>query len=252
MTTMAESETDRWERLARGRQIQRLPKRFYKEAAISQVREILLDGRAVKTPLKKPLALPTMPLAEAVAAEWRAQVGVIDPHSMPLTKLANTAIDRVPAERSAIVVELVSYAGNDLVCYRADHPTELAARQSASWDPIVAWADRSLGVAFLTTAGVTHRPQSPSALSAFKSAIDAIDDFRLVGLHAMATLSGSALLALTVATSETPAEDAWAAATVDERWQNEVWGEDHEAAQRRKAQAGEFIAAARFVNLACA
>jgi chaperone required for assembly of F1-ATPase len=245
-----ETEAQRLDRLAHGRQLQRLPKRFYKEVAISPARDILLDGRAVKTPLKKPLTLPTIALAEAIALEWRAQSEVINPHAMPLTKLANTAIDRAPMERPAIVGELVAYAGNDLVCYRADHPAALVTAQKAEWDQALEWADRVLGAMFFATAGVSHVPQPPEAIAAFEAAIASFDDFRLIGIHAMATLSGSALLATIVAMGGQTPEDAWSAATVDERWQNKLWGEDAEARDRRDAQGRDFVAAARFVNLA--
>src|SRR5436190_10129506 len=139
-----ETEDQRWERLSRDRIHRPLPKRFYKSVAVTDQLGIALDGRNVKTPLKAALVLPMRPLAEAVAAEWDAQVDVINPHVMPLTKLANTAIDRANSESSKIATEILEFAGSDMVCYRAESPAGLVLRQTAHWDPIIAWAKSEL------------------------------------------------------------------------------------------------------------
>ena len=157
MTT--ETEDQRFERLSRDRIQRPLPKRFYKSVTVTEQLGIALDGRSVKTPLKAPLVLPTRALAEAVAAEWDAQIEVINPHAMPLTKLANTAIDRAIAEKSKITAEILEFAGSDMVCYRAESPAGLVLRQTTHWDPIIAWA--KVGPESQFCNGEHHHPQAP-------------------------------------------------------------------------------------------
>jgi chaperone required for assembly of F1-ATPase len=245
-----ETEDDRWERLSRDRIRRPLPKRFYKSVAVTGQLGIALDGRNVKTPLKAELVLPTRPLAEAVAAEWDAQVGVINPHAMPLTKLANTAIDRAVTEKSKIAAEILEFAGSDLVCYRAESPAGLVKRQTIHWDPIIAWAKADLNFNFATVTTITHKRQSPAALQALEIYINSLDPFSFVAVHNLATLTGSALLAAMTAAGNIPADAAWLAANVDEDWQIETWGEDAEAGARRTGRFKEFSACVRFANLA--
>ena len=164
-----ETEDQRWERLSRDRIHRPLPKRFYKSVAATDQLGIALDGRSVKTPLKAPLVLPTRALAEAVAAEWDAQIDVINPHAMPLTKLANTAIDRAIPEKSKIVAEILEFAGSDMICYRAESPAGLVQRQKTHWDPIIAWAKTDLKVEFKVVNTITHKRQSPAGSPGFGS-----------------------------------------------------------------------------------
>ncbi len=245
-----ETEDQRWERLSRDRIHRPLPKRFYKSVAVTDQRGIALDGRPVKTPFKVALVLPTRALAEAVAAEWDAQFDVINPHAMPLTKLANTAIDRVHSERSKIAEEILEFAGSDLVCYRAQGPAGLVKRQSIHWDPIIAWAKAGLNGEFATVSTITHKPQSPPALQALEAHVKSLGPFSLVAVHALTALTGSALLAGMVASGKVAPDAAWLAANVDEDWQIETWGEDAEAAARRAGRFKEFTACVTFVNLA--
>lgn len=245
-----ETEDERWERLSRDRIHRPLPKRFYKTVAVTGQLGITLDGRNVKTPLKAALVLPTRPLAEAVAAEWDAQVDVIKPHAMPLTKLANTAIDRAISEGPKIAAEILEFAGSDMVCYRAESPAGLAKRQTTHWDPITSWAKSDLNVNFTTVSTITHKLQSPAALQALEAHIKSLDPFSFVAVHNLTTLTGSALLAAMVAIGKIPADAAWLAANVDEDWQIETWGEDAEAMARRAGRFNEFSACVRFVNLA--
>ncbi|MEO9167031.1 MAG: ATP12 family protein, partial [Aestuariivirga sp.] len=164
---MAEETPDqRFERLSQDRIDRPLPKRFYKDVSVGADSSILLDGRGVKTPLKAKLVLLTVKLAQAVADEWRVQDKLINPALMPLTKLANTAIDRVGVERAHIAGEVKSFAGNDLVCYRAEQPAELVALQTQHWDRALAWAEKNLGTKFNTTKGVVHIAQPSAALQA--------------------------------------------------------------------------------------
>ncbi len=245
-----ETEDERWERLSRDRIHRPLPKRFYKSAAVTDQLGIALDGRHVKTPLKAALVLPTRALAEAVAAEWDAQVDVINPHAMPLTKLANTGIDRATTEKSKIAAEILEFAGSDMVCYRAESPAGLVKYQTTHWDPIIAWAKADLKVDFATVNTITHKRQSPAALQALEAHITSLDPFSFVAVHNLSTLTGSALLAAMTAAGKIPADAAWLAANVDEDWQIETWGEDAEAAARRAGRLVEFSACVRFVNLA--
>jgi chaperone required for assembly of F1-ATPase len=229
-------------------------KRFYKSATVGE-REgggfaVLLDGRQVKTPAGKPLAVPARGLAEAMAAEWNAQGETIVPATLPLTKLANTAIDAVAERSGEVADDIVKYAGTDLVCYRAEYPSGLVAAQAAAWDPILSWAAAKLGAPLLTTAGIAHVAQPEASLAALRGVVAAMGAFRLAALHVMTTLTGSALIALAHAEGELNTAAAWAAAHTDERWQVSQWGEDFEAAQRLKARLAEFEAASRFFRLA--
>ena len=245
-----ETEDQRWERLSRDRIHRPLPKRFYKSVAVTDQLGIALDGRNVKTPLKAALLLPTRPLAEAVAAEWDAQVDVINPHAMPLTKLANTAIDRAISEKSKIAAEILEFAGSDMVCYRSESPAGLVHRQTTHWDPIIAWAKADLNVDFAMVSTITHRRQSSAALQALEAHVKSLDPFSFVVVHNLATLMGSALLATMVAAGKILPDAAWLAANVDEDWQIETWGEDAEASARRAGRLNEFSACVTFVNLA--
>lgn len=228
-----------------------LARRFYKEASVGDVApfQILLDRRAVKTPKKRALAVPTKALAEAIAEEWQAQQEFVDPSRMPLTRFANTAIDAVSETENAVAADIVAYAGSDLVCYRAETPEELVALQSREWNPIVAWADATLGATFRVVPGVMHVEQPPVALAAVAKALTPHDAFRLTGLHVLTTLMGSALLTLALARGALTADAAWSAAHVDEDYQISLWGEDAEAVARRRGRRAEFDAASRWLVL---
>ena len=225
-----------------------LPKRFYKSAGVA-ARDggfaLELDGRPARTPAKNPLVLPTRALAELIAAEWDAQTETIDPGAMPATRLANSAIDGVKPKMRAVRDEIASYAGADLLCYRAGEPDALIIAQAASWDPVLDWAHDELGARFILSEGVRHVEQPEPTLRAISAALEAIDDpFALAALHVMTTLMGSALLALAVAKARLAAEEAWRAAHIDEDFQIGRWGEDAEAAARREARWRDMAAAA--------
>jgi chaperone required for assembly of F1-ATPase len=224
-------------------------RRFYKDASVTAENGIALDGRPLRTPMKHVLSLPTRALAEAIAAEWQSQGEKIEPATMYLTRLANTAIDRVPLHRAAIEQELVDYAGSDLVCYRAESPAELVLRQARHWDPVLAWALQELGAEFAVTSGVMHRRQKQDTLEAYRSRIGTLSSFETACIHALATLTGSALIALMLTEGAIDPDTAWAAAHVDEDYQIEHWGWDHEARLRRDRRHAEFRASVRFRNL---
>jgi chaperone required for assembly of F1-ATPase len=227
-------------------------KRFYKDATIARTEEgyvVRLDGRPVRTPGRRVLAVPARPLAAAVAAEWRAQGDRVDPASMPLTRLASTALD-LAERRPAIVDEIAAYAGTDLLCYRAEAPPDLVARQQAAWQPLLDWASARYGATLAVTAGVVPRPQPPEALAALRRAVEACDDMALVALHAATVAAGSLILALALLEGRLDAAEAYALSQLDETFQVEKWGEDAEAARRRAALRDDIAQAARFHRLA--
>jgi chaperone required for assembly of F1-ATPase len=229
-----------------------LPKRFYKKVMTRDDGEgaaLLLDGKPVRTPGKASLVLPTRALAEAVAGEWRAQGERIDPMTMPLTKLANSTIDGVRGREQAVIDDIVKHAGSDLLCYRAQGPRELVEAQGKHWDPVLAWAKAVLGAPFGRVEGIVHTAQPSASLERIKRELAGRDAFSLAALHVMTALTGSALLALAVARGQMTPEEAWAAAHVDEDWQISKWGEDAEAASRRKDRWRDFSAAARTLAL---
>lgn len=233
-----------------------LPKRFYSEVSVCEEPTggfaIMLDGRPVRTPKKLPLLVPTRPLADAIAAEWAAQAERIDPATMPLSKLAIAAIDGVAGSMLEVAADIVRFAGSDLLCYRAEAPSVLAALQADVWDPILGWVEGESGARFLLAEGVMPVTQSPQALSRFGDLVVPYGAFALTCLHVMTTLTGSAFLSLAVAKGRLSVDEAWAAAHLDEDWQIARWGVDVEAADRRARRHAEMQAAGRFHELLAA
>ncbi len=231
-----------------------LRKRFYERAQVVDTgvdggAQILLDGKPVKTPARHALVAPTHPLAHAIAAEWETQKDVIDPALMPLTRLANAAIDAVRDASAAVTDEIAKYLDTDLLCYRADAPAALVDLQSAAWDPVLHWAREQFGSRFVLAQGVVHVPQSREAIAAVRAAIPA-DPWRLAAVSSITTLTGSALLALALAHGALDADAAWAAAHVDEDWQMSQWGKDDLALARRAFREAEFRAAVAVLKFA--
>lgn len=210
---------------------------------------IALDGRPVRTPAKQALSLSTRGLADAIAAEWSGQGERVDPLSMPLTQLANTALDRVPITREAAVADILGYGDTDLVCYRVTGPQELVARQTERWDPILDWAGRRLGCRPATTTGLSALEQPRAFHDALRAAVAPLDDFRLAGMHLATGVSGSVLLGLALVEGALDAEAAFDAAMVDDLYQLDRWGEDKEARERLDRVRLDLEAAARFVRL---
>jgi chaperone required for assembly of F1-ATPase len=223
-----------------------LRERFYQHAGTASGAEghaVQLDGKPVQTPARRPLAAPSLPLAQALAAEWEAQRDKIDPAAMPLTRLANSIIDGVADAPGPVKAEIEKYLASDLLFYRAANPEQLRARQARLWDPILIWAKDTLGADFEIGEGVIHVAQPAAALKAASAAIPD-DPWQLGALHVMTTLTGSALIALAVLRGELSADDAWLAAHVDEDWNMEQWGRDELALERRAFRRAEFDAAA--------
>ena len=227
-------------------------KRFYKEVSVAATgagHRVLLDGRPMKTPLRRVLETPSLPLAEAVAQEWHAQGPEIEPLTMPLTRLVSTALDRVGPERTAIVANLLAYAHTDLLCYRAPHPADLRARQVAVWQPILDWLEAEHAIALSVVHGIMPVTQSPASLAAAEAALNALSDEVLTALQASVATTGSLALGLALVHRRITPAEAFAAAQLDETYQNETWGEDAEAMRRRARLSDEVAAVGRYLTL---
>ena len=227
-------------------------KRLYEEVSVTNGPggfTVLLDGKPIRTPASGQLTLPTKPLAEAVAEEWRGQIDTIRPDTMLLTKLANTAIDRVAANRGAVVEQILVFAKSDLVCYRAEAPEELVRRQADIWNPLLDWVQLRYGARLRSGTGIAFVEQQTEALDGLARGIAERDVFALVALHAAATLLGSAVVALALADSRLQPHDAFAAAQLDEIYQAEKWGVDREAEMPSRRKAAELLEIARFLRL---
>lgn len=223
-----------------------LPKRFYKTVSVEPVDGgfvVRLDGRAVRTPGKALLALPDEAAAALVAAEFDAQAETIDPVTMPVLRLVNTALDGVATDPQAVLEDIVRFASSDLLCYRADGPQGLVQRQNASWDPVIDWARAALDARFNLAEGVIHVEQPRETIAVLGAHLkQRAEPLKLAALHVMTTLTGSALLALAVEAGKLDAEAGWTAAHIDEDWQIEHWGEDAEATARRAQRKRDFVA----------
>ena len=227
-------------------------KRFWKSAAAIRAEggfAISLDGRPVRTPARAELIVPGRQLADAIAQEWASQPDDFDPRQMPLTGLANAAIDRVAPDPAAFADGLARYAETDLTCYRAAEPDELVARQAEHWDRLLDWARGRYDIHFELVTGIIHRPQPRPTLERLTAAVRALDPFRLAGLSPLVTIGGSLIAGLAVLSGDLDAETAFAATHLDELWQAEQWGEDALAAQARAHRQRDFMAAARFLDL---
>lgn len=226
-------------------------KRFWKSVEVVEADEgfaIALDDRRVKTPARADLVVPTRALASAIAAEWNECGEDVDPRMMPLTGLANAAIDRIAPEKASHAAGIASYGETDLVCYRAEGPEALVRQQLESWDALLAWARRRFDVDFACQAGVMHVPQPEDTIRKLAHAVTTLDAFELAGLSPLVTIGGSLVAALAVLEEMMPAEAAWEAVSLDERWQLEQWGDDPEARNALDARRRDFLAAARFLE----
>lgn len=211
---------------------------------------MLLENRPVRTPAGAQLVLPTAVLAAAVVNEWLAQSETLRPETMPLTRLAATALDRIGPYRAAVVDSLAEYAGSDLICYRAEDPLELVALQTALWQPLVDWTAQACGAQLAVCAGVLPLVQPQPALDALRAMIEATSDRQLAALASVVPASGSLVVALAMLHGRLDAEGAVEAALLDERWQAERWGVDQEAEARRAEIADDIRSAALFLSLA--
>lgn len=227
-------------------------KRFWKAAAVVE-RDggfgVELDGRAVNTPNKTPLVVPTRAMAQAIAVEWDAQVDKIDPLTMPVTRGANSAVDKVAPQQAEVVADLANYGDSDLLCYRAAGPQELIARQAEKWDPVLDWAAEAFGARLTVGEGVMHVAQPPALLAKLHAEVASFDNFALAGVHDLIAISGSLILALSVTRGALKPEEAWILSRLDEHWQAELWGDDDEALVHEALKKAAFMDAARFYRL---
>jgi len=227
-------------------------RRVYREVRVAPAGggwSILLDARTLHTPAQAPLLLPRRGLAAAIAAEWDAQTDKVVPAAMPLMQLAATAIDRTETQRRQVIDEIVGYGATDLVCYRAERPADLVARQSAAWQPLLDWLTLRFDAPLLVTTGVIPRAQPETALAAVRAAVEARDPFWSTALHSATTACGSVVIGLALVERRLDAEGAWQASQLDESFQIEAWGEDAEAAARRAGLKRDIEATWRFMEL---
>lgn len=227
-------------------------KRFWKDAAVAAGEggfAILLDGRGVRTPARAPLVAPTAPLAEAIAAEWRAQGEEVDPRVMALTGLANAAIDHAARDPAGFAATLTPYAETDLLCYRDDRDDALVAEQAAAWNPLLAWAEKRFGIEFVLARGVMHMAQPPATIGALQDAVRALPPFRLAALSPLVTISGSLVAALAVEAGARDAGELWPVLCLDALHQERLWGSDAAATAQRAAHERDWLSAARFLEL---
>lgn len=230
----------------------RFSKRFYKTATSRPSEDgfvVMLDERDLKTPGRNAVRVPTEGLARAVAAEWAAQEGHIDPSTMPRTRIVTTAIDRVAPDNGLAVDEITRYAGSDLVCYRAEEPAELVERQAEAWDPLLEWISSTHKASLRPTNGIIHVTQAADDLARIGEFVAALDPIRVTALHTLVTIAGSAVIGLAVLQNRLDADQGYAASRIDETYQAAKWGEDEEAAERARFHKAEFDAASEVIRL---
>ena len=224
-------------------------KRFWSEVTVEPAAQgfaVRLDGRPLRTPAKRNLTVPTEPLALRLAEEWRAQADAIDPSTMPVTRSANAAIDKVAPQHAEVAANLAAYGETDLLCYRAESPDALTWRQAEAWDPLLDWAAEALDARLVPVAGVMPRDQDQAALQRLSERVHAMDHFALTGFHDLVMLSGSLVLAFAVTERRLSGEAAWELSRLDESWQVEQWGRDAEAEASARIKRAAFLHAERF------
>jgi chaperone required for assembly of F1-ATPase len=231
---------------------QQLPKRFYQDVGVKPLDggyAVTLDGKSPRTPGMKTVVVPTQAVAEAMAEEWAAQAEFIDAQTMPMTRIVNSAVEGGEAAMPALAAEIVKYAGNDLLLYRAETPESLMRKQEEMWDPLLVALARTFDVAFQPTFGVVHQEQ-PAANSVKLGAVLAGEPLlSLTAINVITSITGSGLLAIVLRHGLADAEQVWAAAHVDEDHNVANWGEVEEITVRRGKRRREFDAAVRLVTL---
>ncbi|OUS33097.1 ATPase [Rhodobacterales bacterium 56_14_T64] len=226
-------------------------KRFWEQVSVTESEgrfAIELDGRQVKTPAKAVLSLPTRAMAEAIAEEWRAQDGAVNPHTMPCTRSANAALDKVQIQHIEVADMLAEYGDSDLLCYRAESPIELVQRQNERWNPALDWAATELGVRLILRQGIQHQPQDAKALQSLRTRVQALSAFQLAAFHDLVSMSGSLILGFAAAADWRGAAEIWALSRLDELWQEEQWGPDDEAQADTEIKRLAFLHAKRFYD----
>lgn len=228
-------------------------KRFYKNVELVQEDKgcfVTLDDKNIRTPSRQILTLPNRALAQAIADEWRAQIEEIRPADMPLTQLANTAIDRTRPHRIRVIDQVAAYARTDLLCYRAALPPDLARQQAAGWQPLLDWCDSKFGARLAVTTDLAPVEQPENSLLAIYTAIARLDDFSLTGLNAATSISGSVVIGLALLNRRLGAEEAGSLALLDDHYQSDRWGDDPDAAAQRNSVCRDISMAASFMEMA--
>lgn len=226
-------------------------KRFWEQVTVNETDgqySIELDGRAVKTPAKSGLVLPTRAMAEAIAEEWRAQEDAVKPQTMPCTRSANAALDKVRVQHAEVADMLAEYGDTDLLCYRADSPVELVQRQNERWNPALEWAASTLGARLQTRSGIQHQAQDSAAIQRLRDRVHALSAFQLAAFHDLVSMSGSLILGFAAAADWRSAAEIWTLSRLDEEWQEEQWGPDDEAQADVEIKRQAFIHAKRFYD----
>ncbi len=229
----------------------KLRKRFWKTVAIVPVDGgygVRLDGREIKTPAKSSLVVPTRAFAEMIAQEWDAQGEKLDPETMPATRAANAALDKVSVQFHEVAALLTAYGDTDLLCYRAEAPEGLVARQAAAWDPLLDWAAQRFDVQWSVTTGVMPTPQSPDVLAKLGAHVNGFTTFQLTAFHDLVAMSGSLVIALAATEKVAPGDILWQASRIDEQWQIEQWGADEEAQTLAKRRRQSFLNALSYFS----
>ncbi len=227
-------------------------KRFWKEAAVVSNDagfSVELDSRPVRTPAKSPLSVPTEAMASAIAAEWQAQGEKINPETMPFTRSANAAIDKVSVQHAEVATLLAAYGDSDLLCYRASHPQELVERQNRAWDPLVDWSATRLKAPLQVYVGVMHASQPEASIARLTEQVHALDAFQLTAFHDLVSLSGSLIIGFAAIQDYAAPQDLWDISRIDENWQIDQWGEDEEATQQANIKREAFLHADRFFRV---
>lgn len=230
-------------------------KRFWKQAAAVEHEggwTIELDRKGLRTPARQPFLVPTHALASAIADEWNSAGETLDPRDLPLTGMANAAIDRIAPRPVEFAAGLSAYGESDLTCYRTHDPLELAQRQERSWDRLLDWARARFDADFHTTRAIIHVHQPAPTVQRLSQAVASLDPFCLAALSPLVTISGSLIASLALAEGAISADEAWAAVTIDDEWQREKWGEDAESEAALETRRRDFFAAARFMELLAA
>lgn len=228
------------------------PKRFWKQADVVASNDgftVSLDGRGLKTPAKTAFWVPTRALAEQVAKEWQAQGDKINPETMPFTRTANSALDKVTPQFAAVADMLAAYGGSDLLCYRAEAPRELVARQQSAWGPLLRWANAEFGAELVVTQGVMPVAQPAACLQVLTQAVHALDPFQLAAFHDLVAISGSLVLAFAIARGQISVDVGFDLSRIDEAWQIELWGADEDAVESEAIKRASLQHAARFFAL---
>jgi chaperone required for assembly of F1-ATPase len=227
-------------------------KRFWKEAQVDRAEggfAVALDGRPVRTPAKTLVVVPTQAMAQAIAAEWDAQEGVVKPLTMPVTRSANAALDKVAVQFDEVAALLAAYGGSDLLCYRATAPERLIERQAEAWDPLLDWAASALGAPLIVTSGIVPVAQPGASLTRLAARVTGFSAFELTALHDLVAITGSLVLGLAVTDGRLSADEAWTLSRIDESWQAELWGRDEEAEAMEVQRRAGLLHAGRFYRL---